>query len=139
LALGSWANAPSKTRGPEYEQVKKQIAEKLLAVLFKHFPQLEDKVQFFEASTPLSSEHNLHSRKGCSYGLMCTPARYRATGDWLRCATALPGLYLAGQDVVSCGIVGAMMGGVIAASASSALGAIAARPLLWQFSLPDFT
>ncbi|MEJ2577421.1 MAG: FAD-dependent oxidoreductase, partial [Gammaproteobacteria bacterium] len=39
----------------------------------------------------------------------------RFAQDWLRPKTEIPGLYLAGQDVVSCGVVGAMVGGLLAA------------------------
>jgi all-trans-retinol 13,14-reductase len=35
---------------------------------------------------------------------------------WLRPRTRLPGLWLTGQDVMSCGVTGAMMGGVAAAT-----------------------
>jgi all-trans-retinol 13,14-reductase len=35
--------------------------------------------------------------------------------DWLKPKTSLPGLYLTGQDVVSCGVVGALMAGMITA------------------------
>jgi len=35
--------------------------------------------------------------------------------DWLRPRTRIPGLYLTGQDIMSCGVAGAMMGGVASA------------------------
>lgn len=45
---------------------------------------------------------------------MSTPARWR---HWraLNPDTALPGLYLVGQDVVTCGMMGAVMSGIMAA------------------------
>lgn len=95
-----WATEPPKRRGKEYTDVKEEISKKMLAVLFKQYPQLKDKIDFMDASTPLSSEHNLHSFKGSSYGLKCTPARFAACKDWLKPATALPGLYMAGTALV---------------------------------------
>ena len=35
---------------------------------------------------------------------------------WLKPATALPGLWLTGQDVATCGVAGALIGGVLCAS-----------------------
>jgi all-trans-retinol 13,14-reductase len=36
---------------------------------------------------------------------------------WLRPRTQVPGLWLTGQDIMSCGVSGAMMGGLAAATA----------------------
>jgi all-trans-retinol 13,14-reductase len=36
---------------------------------------------------------------------------------WLRPPTKVPGLWLTGQDIMSCGVSGAMMGGLAAATA----------------------
>jgi all-trans-retinol 13,14-reductase len=52
---------------------------------------------------------------GGVYGLEASPRRFLSGS--LRARTPVPGLYLAGQDVVSAGVTGAMMGGVIAAAA----------------------
>ena len=38
------------------------------------------------------------------------------TGRWLKPRTRVPGLYLTGQDVATCGVAGALMGGVVCAS-----------------------
>ena len=48
------------------------------------------------------------------YGLEMSRERMR-TGR-LRCATPLPGLYLAGQDAAGPGVQGAFMGGFMAAA-----------------------
>jgi all-trans-retinol 13,14-reductase len=55
-------------------------------------------------------------QQGEIYGAAATPARYalRALGA----RTPLRNLYLTGQDVASLGIVGALYGGVISASAA---------------------
>ena len=49
---------------------------------------------------------------------------------WLRPRTPLAGLWLTGQDIVSCGIGGAMIGGL--ASALAVVGARRMRPLMKQ-------
>ena len=71
-------------------------------------------VEYRELSTPLTVEHFTSHPGGRFYGLPTRPARYRSSP--LGALTPVPGLYLAGADVASLGIIGAMMGGVAAAS-----------------------
>jgi len=49
------------------------------------------------------------------YGLDHTPGRFGQ--PILRPQTPLPGLYLTGQDIATAGVVGALIGGVLSASA----------------------
>ena len=81
--------------------------------MYTEFPQLRGKVVFAELGTPLSSEHYLGTPH--SYGLAHTPARFQQ--DWLSVHTPISGLYLTGQDIVSCGVMGAMIGGFLTAMA----------------------
>jgi all-trans-retinol 13,14-reductase len=41
--------------------------------------------------------------------------RARFESDWLKPKTSVPGLYLTGQDIISCGVVGALMAGMVTA------------------------
>jgi all-trans-retinol 13,14-reductase len=50
------------------------------------------------------------------YGVAATPARYAVRA--LGARTPIRGLYLTGADVASLGIVGALFGGVLSASAA---------------------
>ena len=47
-------------------------------------------------------------------GIESNPKRFRQS--WLRATTDIHGLYLSGQDVTTDGVIGALMGGLIAAS-----------------------
>ena len=51
--------------------------------------------------------------RGEIYGLDHDPERFEQ--DWLKPKTDIPGLYLTGQDIVSCGVTGAMVGGLLTA------------------------
>jgi all-trans-retinol 13,14-reductase len=53
------------------------------------------------------------------YGLEHNPKRFEQ--NWLRPKTRIPGLYLTGQDVLSCGVGGAMFAGFIAALSTLSL------------------
>jgi len=78
-------------------------------------------VEVAEVSTPLSTRHFTNYARGEIYGLAHDPARFEARA--LRPRTPVPGLWLTGQDVCTCGIGGAMAGGYLTASA------IAGKPL----------
>ncbi len=101
--------------GADYEALKERFARRLLEQLDRWVPEVRGKIDYYELSTPLSTRHFANYPEGEIYGLDHTPRRFRQT--WLKPRTPIPGLYLAGQDVVSDGIAGALMGGVLTASA----------------------
>lgn len=72
-----WKYARVKKRGAEYEALKHDIATRLLGKLFEVHPELEDKVDFWELGTPLSTQYYIGSATGESYGLAATPERFR--------------------------------------------------------------
>jgi len=113
-----WKDKQWGKRGDDYESLKEYFSERLLKELYKKLPQLEGKIDYYELSTPLSTDFFCSYKKGEIYGLQHDPDRFEQ--DWLRPKTKIKGLYLTGQDIMSCGVAGAMMGGF--ASALSILG-----------------
>jgi all-trans-retinol 13,14-reductase len=109
-----WAETRWKRRGTEYEHIKARFAERLLEQLYIHVPQVRGKVDYSELSSPLSTRHFSGHPHGEMYGLSPTPERFRMR---MRAQTPVRGLFLTGQDLVMAGVVGAMFGGVLAASA----------------------
>jgi all-trans-retinol 13,14-reductase len=110
-----WQDTRWRKRGDDYEAFKQRIAEKMLEALFARHPALRGMLDYWELSTPLSTELFARPYRGSIYGLMGTPDRY--ADRWLRPQTPVPGLWMSGSDVSSCGVVGAMMGGAICALA----------------------
>ncbi len=110
-----WQDTRWKDRGGEYEALKHRLAQRLLQTLFEQVPQLRGKVDYHELSTPLTTRHFCNYGHGEIYGIEHSPQRFRQR--FLKPATPVRGLYLTGQDIVSCGVGGALMGGVLAASA----------------------
>ncbi len=106
-----WAGSTWGQRGDDYESYKATLGERLLEYLYQKLPQLRGRVDYYEVSTPLSTHWFCNYSRGELYGLDHDPARFRQ--DWLGPRTRIPGLWLTGQDVMSCGVVGAMMGGVM--------------------------
>ena len=112
-AVKQWANRPARTRGDDYADFKRRTEDTLMAQFERYFPDLAKLVVYRELATPLSTVTFTGHRKGAFYGLDVTPERVMCDG--LRAKTPIPGLYLAGQDVASPGIPGALMGGLLAA------------------------
>ncbi len=114
-AFAPWEDSRIGRRPPEYADLKRLIGDRLFAQFERHFPALAPMVVEREVSTPLSTVAFTGSVQGGVYGLEPSPRRFLS--ESLRVRTPVPGLYLAGQDVASAGITGAMIGGVIAAAA----------------------
>ena len=108
-----WADSRWQRRGPEYEELKARLAERLLGHLYAAVPAVRGKVNHAELSTPLSTRHFMGYARGETYGLSPTPDRFRLR---LGAQSPIPGLFLAGQDLSSLGVVGALFGGALAAS-----------------------
>jgi all-trans-retinol 13,14-reductase len=125
-----WKDQPWGKRGEEYDALKKRLTDRLLEHLYDKLPQLRGKIDYCELSTPLSTDFFCAYRRGEMYGLTHDPQRFEQ--DWLRPETRIPGLYLTGQDVLSCGVGGAMFAGFVAAL--SVLGVREGAGLLKQFS-----
>ena len=109
----AWADKTWGKRGDDYEALKEQLSQRLLDKLYEKMPQLRGKVDYYELSTSLSTDYFCRYPEGEIYGLDHTPQRFEQ--DWLKPKTDIPGLYLTGQDVMTCGVVGAMVGGLLTA------------------------
>lgn len=110
-----WARETWNHRGAEYEALKKQFADRLLEALYTQMPQLRGKLDYHELSTPLSTQYFGMYDRGEIYGLDHTLGRFEQ--KWLHPITPVKGLYLTGQDVVTAGVGGALMGGVLTTAA----------------------
>ncbi len=110
-----WADTRWKSRTADYESLKRDLTARLLAELERLVPSTRGRVLHAELSTPLSTRHFDACQHGEIYGLCASPARFRVRGLGTR--TPVRNLYLAGQDAAVSGVTGALVGGVLAASA----------------------
>jgi len=115
-AFEPWAGSRWKKRGGSYDAFKDALEDHLLEQFFRHMPALRPMVDTVEFSTPLTTAHFDRAIGGSIYGLSPTPQRY--LNQWLRPKSPIPNLYMAGCDVCSPGVIGAMFGGVLAALAA---------------------
>ncbi|HUB34841.1 MAG TPA: NAD(P)/FAD-dependent oxidoreductase [Bryobacteraceae bacterium] len=110
-----WEGSRWKRRDADYDEFKQALARRMQSELERLVPAIAGRIDYAELSTPLTTRHFMNYERGEAYGLSATPERFR-----MRCLTPRTparGLYLTGQDVVSLGVTGALMGGVISASA----------------------
>ena len=113
--FSQWQDSGYGDRPEGYGALKDLIGRNLLAHFRRHFPALASMILCHELSTPLSTASFIGAPRGAIYGLETIPRRFLS--DSLRARTPVPGLFLAGQDVVTPGVTGAMMGGLLAAAA----------------------
>ncbi len=110
-----WEQSRWARRGPGYDALKARFAERLTESLFAQVPGARGHVARTELSTPLSTRHFVNHEHGEAYGLGHTPARFQLCSLGPR--TPIEGLYLTGADVALCGVMGALSGAVLCASA----------------------
>ncbi len=115
-AFAPWRDRSWMHRGEEYEAVKASMARALLDLVERHHPGFRDLVAYEEVSTPLTVEHFTGHPGGRIYGAPATPERFRDPAFGVR--TPVRGLLLAGADAASLGVMGAFMGGALAAGAA---------------------
>ncbi len=109
-----WADLEPGARGEDYQSFKSKVENVLFGQFRAYFPELADLVVFRNLSTPLTTNAITGHHKGAFYGIDTTPERLMS--EALQTRTPVPGLFLAGQDVLSPGIPGALWGGVLAAA-----------------------
>lgn len=118
-AFERWQGTAWRRRGEDYDAFKARMSEAMLEVLFEHHPGLKPLLVHHELSTPLSTDLFARPYRGSIYGLAGTPQRFAE--PWLRPASPIPGLFMSGTDVATCGVMGGLMGGVLCAAAMAPL------------------
>jgi phytoene dehydrogenase-like protein len=108
-----WKNTKPGERGLEYEEKKLRIAQDLLQASDKILGKLTTP-HIIDVFTPLTLRDYVNCADGSCYGVM------HSSSQLLKIASLnnvpLPGLYLAGQNVVAPGVLGTTLGSFNAAS-----------------------
>ncbi|MGA2430299.1 MAG: NAD(P)/FAD-dependent oxidoreductase [Candidatus Acidiferrum sp.] len=113
-SLESHRGEPWHRRSADYESAKNRMTQALLDLVERHHPGFGGLVEYSELATPLTFEHFTAAPSGMIYGYPGTPERYGKA--WLGPRTPVKNLYLTGSDAALLGIMGALMGGIVAAS-----------------------
>ncbi|XP_072312639.1 inactive all-trans-retinol 13,14-reductase [Eucyclogobius newberryi] len=112
-----WKDTAVRKRGDEYYNYKMRFANNLFDWACKLFPKIKDKLVFQDVATPLTNCHYLGAQRGAMYSSEHNLDRFHSEAVARnRCNTPVKNLYISGQDVFSCGIAGALHGGLLCAS-----------------------
>ncbi len=106
-----WFGTTWNDRGDSYLQLKEKLSQILLKSLFKREPQLEQALEFYELSTPLSTQFYQRNDGGEIYGVNHSVDRFKQS--FLHPQTPIKNFYMTGSDVLTAGVGGALMGGVM--------------------------
>lgn len=109
-----WKGTSVGHRGKDYEEFKRQKAEKLLAVLEQHFPGIRNNICKYYTSTPLTYFNYTGTEGGSMYG----NAKDIHMGAACRVPqrTRIPNVYLTGQNINSHGMLGVLVGTIVTCS-----------------------
>ncbi|UZE96516.1 phytoene desaturase family protein [Alkalimarinus alittae] len=121
-----WQGTTWNKRGEGYHELKEEIQNSLLETLYKHMPQLRGAIDYVELSTPLSTQWFQWNKEGEIYGIDHTVDRFQQ--NWLHPITPIKNLYLTGADIVTAGVGGALMGGVM--STCAMIGVLESRKVM---------
>jgi len=104
-----WQGSSFGKRPAAYRQFKQQQLERMRRQIERLSPDLAGSIASIEASTPLTVRQFCDSPGGGLYGVKHRVGQYNPLP-----ATRMKGLYLAGQALVSPGVMGAVLSGLIA-------------------------
>jgi all-trans-retinol 13,14-reductase len=107
----AWDGTKTGRRGAGYEQLKEDLMRPYFKSLYKLFPQLENNIDHYEISTPLTVKNYSNYKFGEIYGREMSPERFAKNN--FRPKTPIKNFFLTGQDTLLHGICGAMMSGVM--------------------------
>jgi len=105
-----------KRRGTQYDDLKERLTEEMLEQVYRFYPKAQGHVVHAELATPVSFNDFLGRTRGDFMSFAPTPERYQQR--WTRAFSPVKGLFFTGQDVAMGGVSGAMVGGLLAASAA---------------------
>ncbi|XP_050839065.1 all-trans-retinol 13,14-reductase [Serinus canaria] len=112
-----WKDKQVHKRGDDYEDLKKTFVDAIMQTVSKLYPRIEGRIEYLSGGTPLTNQHYIASPHGELYGADHGMPRLQAEViATLRADTAVPNLYLTGQDLCVGGFMGALQGAIICAS-----------------------
>lgn len=109
-----WQGTRVGHRGSDYEQFKKDKAERLISSLERYFPHLRDSIKHYYTSTPLTYLDYTGTQDGSMYGI----AKDVSLGISQRVPhrTRIPNVFQTGQNINSHGMLGVFVGTIVTCS-----------------------
>lgn len=110
--ISRWSDSRYGRRPQEYREFKEQAALLMQNRIGTLCPELAGRIAAFELSTPLTLRDYCGSPSGGLYGVKQKVGQYNPLP-----ATRVKGLYLAGQALVTPGVLGGVLSGLVACGA----------------------
>ncbi|MDR2806163.1 MAG: NAD(P)/FAD-dependent oxidoreductase [Dysgonamonadaceae bacterium] len=112
--VSRWKGTPVGRRGEDYENFKRQKAERLLDELEKQMPGTRSNIECYYTSTPLTYLDYTGTEAGSMYGRLrdCSEPVQNVVSQ----RTRIPNLFLVGQNTNSHGALGVTVGAIITSS-----------------------
>lgn len=112
--FNKWANTTVGRRGQDYEDLKNELAEKLLSRVFERFPKFKNIVKNYYTATPLTYRDYLGTPDGSAYGLIKDCEKPFET--LVLPKTHIRNLLLTGQNINVHGMLGVSTGSLLTIS-----------------------
>ena len=109
-----WENTSSGRRGKDYENFKRQRAERLIEKLNEQFPNIKDCISAYYTSSPLTYRDYTATVNGSMYGILRDKNNPMQTRISQR--TKIPNFFFTGQNINSHGILGVTVGAITTAA-----------------------
>lgn len=105
--LTKWEDTKVGRRGEEYEEMKHRLAEKCIEKVAEYIPELKGNIEDFYTSTPLTYRDYTGTIEGSAYGIRkdCNNSLMTVLAP----NTAIPNLYMTGQNLNLHGVLGVTM------------------------------
>ena len=109
-----WQGTRVGRRGADYEQFKRERAERLIDLLSRDIPEVKDTIECYYTSTPLTYLDYTGTQAGSMYGVAKDINQGAASRVHHR--TKIPNLLLTGQNINSHGMLGVLVGSIVTCS-----------------------
>ena len=108
-----WADTREGNRGDDYEEWKNNKAKKLLSLVIRQFPGLENNILEYNISTPLTYRDYIGNSDGSMYGVLrdCN----KPVESVIFPKTLIPNLFFTGQNINLHGMLGVTLSSVLTA------------------------
>lgn len=110
--VATWANSHSGCREAVYYDFKRRKAEQYLQLLEQSFPGIKQHIEAYETSSPLTYRDYTGTSNGSTYGILHDIHAPELTRVSQR--TKIPNLFLTGQNIHWHGILGVIVGAILA-------------------------
>jgi all-trans-retinol 13,14-reductase len=109
-----WSGTSIGHRGEDYEEFKRKKAEAVIKALEEEVPGINDQIEQYYVSTPLTYQDYTGTLEGSIYGV-ARDVQTLVTGT-VNCRTSIPNLLLTGQSTACHGMLGVLASSLVTCS-----------------------